>query len=455
MKSYIKQWILLGILWGIVMLQSVSSVSANLTISEQSLINTYIQRRSTRYTPAVLSTKALRIQERIQFTLTTSSVNDFTTDILTYIDDKLDGYTMVSPNTPTPWSPVITPTTPATTTPSQPWTSTPSQIPNTTIRTAIQEFEDDREVVLLAWMQNQVVAEFELNARLENFMLEELTIQAWDSAIDQSVSQLHLYTEQWVKIWSDRPNNQWEFEFKALNHLLEQWTTKIYAVMDTMMVGYNGNSQNDKLEFSLRIIQWEATGEFSSTTYQVWMGKRSMLITIQSVLIEMIEFVDSWEWARVNRALSNGENTLGIIKISTANSQNNETSLPRDLDIILKSLTLQINDNTVWSSARNSLVLRRLDRNWNDIAWTVVWDDTVTFNFDTDDQWSLIDNWTTAYYRVTATDVQLSPAQWESVRLELEDARVAITYTSTDPRSSTFTRNANEFFLISSEQISD
>jgi hypothetical protein len=270
-----------------------------------------------------------------------------------------------------------------------------------------------------------------------------------------SIAQLHLYTEQWVRLWSDRPNSQWQFEFKTLNTLLRQWTTKLYAVIDTTIVWYNGGSQDDSVEFTLRISDGEAKGVFSSSTYEVGIWARSLPISIQSVLIDMIEFVDAWAWARVTTTLNNWTNTLAILKITTVESNNNEFNSPRDLDTILDTLTVQVSDSTVGESAKNSLVLRRIDDNWNNILWTTDGSDDIVFVFDNTDSSSRIDNWSTAYYRIEATNVQLNSNQWESVRIELNQAKEAITYSSSDTKSSIFTKNNNALFVISGDQITD
>lgn len=448
MKNTIKKWILLGIICSMLLVQSWSQVSANLTTSEQSVISTYVQKRSVRQTPSTLSTKAIRIQDRITYTLENFDINEFTSDILNYIDTALNIY-ITTPNTTN----TITVTT--TTTSNLPSAPHSTQESNDSILSQIQQFEEDREALILAGTQDQVIAEFELTARLENFILENLTLQSEDNTIENSVSQLHLYNEQGIKLWSDRPNSEWKFEFKTLNHKLLQWTTKLYAVVDTMIVGYNWNSQDDSVEFTLRISEWEAKWEFSSTKYAIGNGARSLPITIQSVLVDMIEFVDEWEWARVSTTLTNWANTLAIIKVSTLESSNNEFNAPRDLDTILQTLTVQVSDNTVGNSARDSLVLRRLDRNWSDIQWTTNWSDSVTFTFDADDTASLITNGGSAFFRVEATNVKLTSSQWDSVRLELTQAREALTYMSSDTRSSTFTTNNNQLFLVGAEQVND
>jgi hypothetical protein len=435
-------WVVLGL--GFIALQAWSLVSANLTSSEQTLIDGFIERRADSYSQNEASSKAISIQERIAYTLQVITPNDFTLDILQYIDVVLNQYILTTPIL------IITPSTPVVTVPSIP-------VPlaqDSSLLTLIENFDESREVVVLAWEQQQVVAEFELNARLEPFVLEDITIGSSVSDIQNTIAQLHLYDENGSKLWSDRADSSWNFDFKNLGYTLEQWTTKVYAVIDTMIVWYNGNGQNDLVALTLQVTDGEARGEFSSTKYSINQSNTSKTITIQSVLIKSVDFISEAEWVRVDTQLTNGNNTLAILEIQTADSSNQEVDSSRDLDVLLDTLQIQISDNTVGDSATNSLVLERLDTNWKRIVWTVV-GDQVIFTFDDDDTAWLIQNWESAYYRIVAENVQLSPSQWESVSIEISNAREAVIYHSSDPSSSLFGKNWNKNFFIQNSSLSD
>lgn len=450
MKKAIHTLLWITLWLSFIALQAWSLVSANLTSSEQTLIDGFIQRRAQSHSASETSSKAILIQDRITYTLQVSTPNDFTVDVLQYIDNALDTYVLTSPvGTVTPSTPVVTTPSVSTTSPQQPSTSTQ----DLSIRSIIQEYDDSREIVLLAWEQRQVVAQFELNARLEPFVLEEIILKSSESNIQNTISQVHLYDEAGYKLWSDRADSTWVFEFKNLNYTLEQGSTKVYAVMDTMIVWYNGNGQDDLVALTIQVIGGEARGEFSSTKYSIARSNTSKQITIQSVLIESLEFLSQAQWVRVNTQLTNGTNTLAILEIQTADSNNQEINSPRDLDVMLDSIQIQVSDNTVDKSATNSLVLERLNRNGEKIMWTVIWED-VTFMFG-EDIAGLIENWETAYFRIVAENVQLNPSQWESVRIEITTASEAIMYRSSDPRSSVFDKNANENLFIQNTSLSD
>lgn len=449
MKKTIQRllWIILSL--SFIVLQAWSLVSADLTTSEQTLINGFIERRADSHSESETSRKAVAIQDRIEYSLQVVTPNQFTLDVLQYIDAVLDQYIITSPVlTITPSTPVVTVPTPST---QAPQTVTPVQ--DESILTLIENFDENREVVLLAWEQGQVVAEFELNARLEPFVLEDITLKSSSSDIQNTISQLHLYNENGVKLWSDRADSSWLFDFKNLDYTLQQWTTKIYAVIDTMIVWYNGNGQDDLVALTLQVTAGEARGEFSSTKYGLTKSNPSKTITIQSVLIQSVDFISEVAWARVSTQLTNGNNTLAILAIQTDDSNNQEVSSPRDLDILLDTLQIEVSDNTIGNSATTSLVLERLDSNWNKVMWTAI-GNQVTFAFDDDRAW-LIQNWEIAYFRIVVEDVQLSPSQWESVSIEISNAREAITYRSSDPSSSVFINNANQNLFIQNNSLSD
>ena len=426
---------------------------AALTTSEINVIETYVQNRSQQYTPNQLSTRSQRIINRIEYTFEVTRLNEFTTDILTYISQILESFvidtTSTSVSTPDSQTSNTTPTS------NQPLSSPLLPQANSSIASAIASFDDNEDVTILAWEQSQVVALIELNARLEPFELETIELIATNSSIQSYISQFHLYTSDGIHLTSDRPNSDGSISFDlSPSYRLEQWTTDLYVVIDTWIVGFNGNANQDSIDFELRISWWEASWVFSSNSYTFDSWIISETIAIQSVLITDIRFVASSEWARVSSTLTNGENTLAIIEITTAESQNNELSSPRDLDIILNSLQLDISDNTVWASARNSVILERLDRQWNEIEWMVESWDTVSFNFDSNDSSALITNSEIAVFRIVAENVQLDNGNW-SVRVEINNARNAISYRSSDDATSTFVRNTNENSIVSSMQISD
>lgn len=451
MKKTIQRLIWGILCFGFITLQAWSFVSANLTPSEQTLIDGFIERRANTVSETKASNKAIRIQDRIEYTLQVTTPNNFTLDVLQYIDTVLNQYIRTTSVI------TITPSTPVVTTPSSP---TAQPTPTTTapqdisILTAIQDFDKNREMVLLAWEQKQIVAEFELNARLEPFILEDITLKSSISDIQNTIAQIHLYDENGSKLWSDRADTSWNFDFKNLNYTLEQWKTKVYAVVDTMMVWFNGNGKDDLVVLTLQVTEGQARGEFSSTKYSLSRSDSSKKITIQTVLIQSIEFVSQAQWIRVDTQLTNGDNTLAILEIQTTNSNNQEVNSPRDLDILLKTLQIEISDNTVGDSASNSLVLERLDTNSRQIMWIIV-GDQVTFTFDESNNTWLIENWESAWYKIVAENVQLSSSQWESVRVEINNAREAVSYRSSDSASSIFSKNSSTNSFIQSDSLGD
>jgi hypothetical protein len=81
-------------------------------------------------------------------------------------------------STPTPQTQAPSSTSPTVTISTQPTVTSPTSAANSIVYSAIQSFDEDEEVVLLAGLQGQVVAVFELNARLEDFELENLTLDS-------------------------------------------------------------------------------------------------------------------------------------------------------------------------------------------------------------------------------------------------------------------------------------
>lgn len=437
------------IVWLFVIVMSLMiphTTHADLTTTQQFTIQATISSRADRQSESTVDNQITKVQNKIAVLLNTNTLNTFTTDVLMYIYDSLEELRPVQD---------IEDDDEATEAPQDEDETTTPWV-DSSILSLIAQYDTDMESVVLAGDQSRIIAEFELLARLEPFELEDLEIQASLASLDGVIAQMHLYDQDGVLLASDRPNSDGLFDFTiSADYTLPIGTTKIYAMVDTMVVGYFGNSDQEKFEFTLRISAGEAQWVYSSTAYSLAQSDISDSISIQSVLVSDILLVDESLWARVSTQLTHGTNTLGILEITTADSPNKNTTTPQDLDIILDSLTIELSDNTVSNSVIGSIRLERLDRSAQAIQGVTAWNDQVIFDLSGSQDAHLIANWETAIYRILG-DVSLTANQWESVKISINDLRSwALEYRSSDDESAVFTAVDSEYFQLDGVNLSD
>ena len=245
-----------------------------------------------------------------------------------------------------------------------------------------------------------IVDEYTINARLEDFSLEELEVSCSNSDL---IDEVHLISEAWVILDSTRLSGsaQATWTLRPM-YTLERWFEEFYLAVTTENF-WTTTQQLSYWDVTCSGELIEAQWALSRSRYwpiDLW----EATFLIQPVIISWFDFVDEYEWYRVqNEGSVWSQTTLAIIELMTDETDATDTR-SRDEEVRITTLTVTVSwvdqSDFAWP-----LLLQRLDRSTStDIQWTRI--DMTTVEFDltsSSESVALIEPWINAWFRIEWT----------------------------------------------------
>lgn len=323
--------------------------------------------------------------------------------------------------------------------------------------------ETDQESNVLGNTTSSYVASYELTANNEDVKLEKVVITADETTnpvwFESAVSEIVLFDEDGDEIGRESVTSD-VTTFDTFDYVVEEWSENIYVKVITRKIGKDAAGQfNDigyKLELTVTEAEWDESGKdvvVTSINSDGQVGD-SKVFAVVPVRVSAISFVDSYGWEEVADNLTNGENTVAIIAVTTDSSSNTNSTDGSSLKTELENMELTFaTDATTYDTGTDivngditALTVERIDGTTS--AQTVAKSDGTALadndNLNTtginlfkgvalgsDEE---IDNSTTAYYVVKATFSGLSSTLNKYVQLKLENLDTAsnVEYSSDD-----------------------
>lgn len=321
--------------------------------------------------------------------------------------------------------------------------------------------DTDQEINVLGNTTSPYVASYELTASNEDVLLETIVVRADETgnavAFETAVDELILYADgseiARESITSDVTT------FSNVNYVLEEWNENIYIKVVTRKIGKDaagaGDDNGYELELNVTEAEWNESGKDVVVTSIDGDGEvgDSNTFAVVPVSISAISFVDSYSGESVADNLTNGENTIWILAVTTDSSTNTKAADGSSLKTELESLVVTLStDATTYDTSPDqawdisALTIERIG--WSSSAQTLANtdgsaladDDAVSgVSFDlfkwvtlwSDEE---IDNGTTVYYAIKATFSGLDASNNKYIQLKLNslDGGAAIEYSSND-----------------------
>lgn len=394
----------------IVGLSSISYTQA-FTSEQQTIIDRVVTRRHARQPASVLESRTQKILDRINDLQMRARLTAEAAEILNYVEIRLTNIINALHDRP------LIPTTSNTNTTTAPSTTT-STFPSTL--SIPQRF--DTNPLIIAGTTSPLFQEIRYSISTEPMIIDEVSLRVSRDNIQDRVSEFALYDENGNFVASTVSTYWRLITFDGLNLTRDPWSHRFYVAL-------RARSNDDvyapsAINFSISLQTISAEGYYSRSDISPNIQSNNTTnVTISPVWIESVQFLDTRNGYRTDTFLSNGENTLGILEITTPNVQSRYQQ-----DLVLDTIKVEVLDNTVSRQIAYNLRIERLDnQSSTSIAWNVQWS-TVTFSLNSLWTSSLIEQWQTAVFRLSVVP-SLDSNSRESVQLNIRDLKTGwITY---------------------------
>ena len=227
------------------------------------------------------------------------------------------------------------------------------------------------------WELSDLVVKYEVVANLEDIIVEEYSVVANSSSLQEIIEIIYIYNEDGELIDSGRPRNgivTFNEEFT-----LERWDNDLYLAF--LPREEQENNMQEEFTFTLELEELSSSTNWTEIDgFDVPNTEDTITITAATLTSWWIRLLESYnQWFVDKKMFSQARTDLAIISVEfTENDPDN--------DILMEELSLTLQDNTVAWDVHTTLQLTRIDsfsssididrKNW----------DIVTFNLS--DLWS-------------------------------------------------------------------
>lgn len=298
---------------------------------------------------------------------------------------------------------------------------------NNFLNTVTIPTQRETKPLLTLWWTAKPIAKLEYAVSTESMIIETVNIYSSTNQLPKYTEQVALYDELWNFLTSSYVTSD-IITFDNLSLEKKPWSHQFYVYL----LPSNNNSQTPYTPLTFTIPSFWLIAKGAITWTKI--NKTAMIqnnlistVTISSVALETVQFVNSWDGYTINTNLTDWINVLWLLAITTP--PNNSIY---NRDIILDQITVTVNDATTARNVASLLQIERLD-NWSSTSiYGTVNGNTVTFSLNSHNILSTLQQWQNALYRFVA-DLQLDPSIRESIELMLPNLKSWwITYHSKD-----------------------
>lgn len=213
--------------------------------------------------------------------------------------------------------------------------------------------ETDKVKNVIANGTSPFVASFELTATNEAIKVKDLQVVATDTGDDfvNSVSEVVLYKNDKTTEIARQPVTSDTVAFDNVNYVVAEGNTNIYVKLVTRKIGKD-SAGVQTADITLKVQATDVEGNASGKAVTAGNGVAaatsvSLAFAVVPVKVSAISFVSSFGGETVASTLTNGENTVGIIAVTTDSSTNTKTD-GTSLKTELESMALTVNTDAPW-----------------------------------------------------------------------------------------------------------
>ena len=230
-------------------------------------------------------------------------------------------------------------------------------------------------------------------------------------------NQIALYDESWAFIASTYITSD-TVTFDNLSLEKKPWSHQLYVYL--LPIVNDVQTPYPPISFTLSsywlVAKWAITWSKVTKTWSISTHLVST-VTIAPVAINTVQFVNSWNGYTTNTILTQGQNTLWLLEITSPTNVNTYSR-----DIIIDQITVTVNDSTTARNVASLLQIERIDNGSNETVFGAVNGNTVTFTLNTNSDLSTLQQWQNAVYRFVAT-LSLDPSVRESIELTINNLK--------------------------------
>ena len=308
--------------------------------------------------------------------------------------------------------------------------------------------ETDKDKNVLGWTISPFVASFELVAVNEKIKIVDLQINEKTAGknLKDGVAEVVIYANDKTTELARQIVTSDSVLFNNINAVIPEGTSNIYVKVVTHKIGKDEPwSQVDDLTLEMLITdaKWDESQKSVDVTSMDQAGEvgDSKKFSVVPVRISNVAFVNSQGGETVSSSLTNGENTIGIIAITTDSSDNTNSTNGSALKTLLKDFKVTLNTDAVYDDTTanaadiTAITVQKVNgitaaqsatlANGNALPGPAAWGTAVTginlfnnVNLGTDKE---VENGTTVYYVVKATLAGLDSTENKYVQLKLEN----------------------------------
>lgn len=304
---------------------------------------------------------------------------------------------------------------------------------------------------VLGGTTSDFVASWEITVANETVKIEDLVITANETgettAFENSADYVVLYKNDKVTEITREDVTSNVVTFDNINYSVDVGSTNVYAKVVAHKIGKEQVGRLAKNGYELEMTVTDATGVSSNNDIDVsaidaiadTAVTPSNTFVVAPTRISSVAFVTSGGGQTVASSLTNGENIVAILKISTDSSVNNDGTDATTLKTVLRQLNFTIQSNA--TMAADSVVVERITGPGADDLYETTHDEdpatpveVVTDLTSASSSNNEIDNGSDVFYAIKATVSGLTgdTAAYVEVKMPDLDDGSAISYSSDD-----------------------
>jgi hypothetical protein len=209
---------------------------------------------------------------------------------------------------------------------------------------------------LLAGIESNAVAKFELSALYEDITIKDFSISSSNN-LDERIESIQIYNASGIVIAKGAPQGN-KVIFNNHDILVKQWGNNRYMTITPRMVGYNQATHNGST-FTLNLTITRAEGKTSTEQVQVNLGnQQSDSISIRPFVFKKAELTPNRNGNTTDSILSNWTTKIAVFALGI-DAGSNTSSNNGSIKVIPYELRLQLWNNI--AGAINSISLRNIN----------------------------------------------------------------------------------------------
>jgi hypothetical protein len=223
--------------------------------------------------------------------------------------------------------------------------------------------ETDKDKNVLGGVTSSFVASYELTATNEGILIKDFELDETSGTenLQGAVSEVIVYANDKTTEIARQTVVSEPVTFNNANFTIPEGNSNIYVKVVTNKQGKDqAGKQTADLAFALTVTDAEGAASSKVVENPDKTGS-SKNFSVNPVKISAISFVNSYGGEQVSTSLTNGENTLGVIAITTDSTTNTKVSDGSSLKTELESLIVTVNSDNDTNGVLSKVTVERIN----------------------------------------------------------------------------------------------